>query len=260
MSLYPERQQQIDVAAAIGGQEMVVGSPELDPETGVDRNCLYLLDTAGNTAGRYVKRRLVPFGEYVPGADLIPQLEVLDTTGTHMEPGGWTQPLIDGGPRIGKLAAAICSESSYPEFVREQVARGGGLIVVSTDEAWFKGTAELPQHAAISAVRAVENDRYVVQAAATGISEIVDPTGRVIAQGPPDRAEIVCARVESRRTLTPYVRLGDWIVAICAVLALVALLPVERFRRAGVRPSSARELRAMEKPRTRVRAGLKQGR
>jgi len=83
--------------------------------------------------------------------------------------------------------------------------------------------------AAIAAVRACEADRYLVRSAATGVSQVIEPTGRVAAEAGLFTPAVVWGRVESRATTTPYVRWGDWFVGFCALLVVgVSLLPEPR--------------------------------
>ena len=199
-------------------QVMLIGGGEYDWDLHKSANSLFLMDAQGSITGSYQKRQLVPFGEFVPGVEQFPFLEALHVTHADMKAGADTQPLLDGGPGIGPLAATICFESSYPRFLREQVARGAGLLIVSTDDAWFGRTAAARQHAAIAAVRACEADRYLVRSAATGVSQVIDPMGRVVAEAGLFRPAVVWAPVESRQTVTPYVRWGDWFVGFCALL------------------------------------------
>ena len=216
-----------DIGGRYGITSIVAGE-DFDAVRHKNLNCLFVLDPHGDVTAEYRKRRLVPFGEYVPGLRTFPVLEALHMTKAHLEFGRQDQPPMDTGPIFGKIASAICFESAFPEMVRSQVRDGAGLIVVSTDDTWFQGTAEIRQHSAASAVRAVETDRYVVRGAATGVSQIIDPTGRVIASGGEDRAVVVAAPVESRRTVTPYVRWGDWFVGLCALLFAASLRATRR--------------------------------
>ena len=104
----------------------MIGSAEYDWELQKNANSLFMMTADGAVTGSYQKRQLVPFGEYVPGVDWLPFLEALHVTPAHMKTGADTQPLLDGGPVVGKVGATICFESSYPRFLREQVARGAG--------------------------------------------------------------------------------------------------------------------------------------
>ena len=234
--------------AFLAHQAMVIGGGEYDAGLHKSANSLFLMDARGNITGSYQKRQLVPFGEFVPGVARFPFLGAFHVTHSDMKPGEDVQPLLDGGPGVGKIGATICFESSYPRFLREQVARGAGLLVVSTDDAWFGRTAAARQHSAIAAVRAAETDRYLVRSAATGVSQVIDPTGRVLAEAGLFEPAVVWGRVESRQTVTPYVRWGDWFVGFCVLLlAGVALLP-------GTRGRSSEKALASEETRAEVLA------
>lgn len=132
---------------------------------------------------RYHKLRLVPFGEYVPlralftlggrvGARLVQQVSDF-TPGTE-----YTLGQLEGG----RVAALICYEAIFPELAREFTRRGAGLLVSVTNDGWYGRTSAPYQHFAMVTLRAVENDVYVVRAANTGISAVIDPRGRVLAR------------------------------------------------------------------------------
>jgi apolipoprotein N-acyltransferase len=78
--------------------------------------------------------------------------------------------------------------------------------------------------------RAVEASRYLVRAATTGISGVIDPWGRIVAASEPGTARIVAASVERRSGVTVYVRYGDWFALACLLgagaLALGRVVPV----------------------------------
>jgi len=217
-------------------QAALIGGIEYDAGQHKNANSLFVMNTQGQVTGSYQKRQLVPFGEFTPGRRWMPFLESLHVTTFDMKAGEDTQALLDGGPGVGPLAATICFESSYPRFLREQVARGAGLLVVSTDDAWFGRTAAARQHAAIAAVRAAETDRYLVRSAATGVSQIIDPSGRVVAEAGLFRPAVVWGRIESRRTVTPFVRWGDWFVGFCALLLVGVSVSSTRFANVRARP------------------------
>ena len=228
---------QVAAEAARNHQTALIGGVEYDWAQHKNANSLFALTPAGTVTGSYQKRQLVPFGEFVPGRSWLPFLEALHVTTFDMKAGAETQALLDGGPGIGKIGATICFESSYPRFLREQVARGAGLLVISTDDTWFGRTAAARQHSAIAAVRAAETDRYLVRSAATGVSQIIAPTGRVLTEAGLFQQAVVAAPVQSRSTLTPYVRWGDWFIGFC-VLVLAGVNA--RVRRAGTAHNSGR--------------------
>ena len=235
---------QVAAEAVRDKQAVLIGGVEYDWAQHKNANSLFLMDTSGNVSGSYQKRQLVPFGEFVPGRRWMPFLEALHVTTFDMKAGADTQPLLDGGPGIGKIGATICFESSYPRFLREQVARGASLLVISTDDTWFGRTAAARQHSAIAAVRAAETDRYLVRSAATGVSQVIAPTGQVLAEAGLFQPAVVAAPVQSRSTVTPYVRWGDWFIGFCALLLAVVTFGGSVFsahaRRAGTARSSGR--------------------
>ena len=226
------------------GQTALIGGVEYDWTERKNANALFLMTPSGTVTGSYQKQHLVPFGEFVPARKSLPFLEALHVTNFDMKAGGSRQTLLDGGPGIGKIGAAICFESSYPRFLREQVQRGAGLLVISTDDTWFGRTAAARQHSAIAAVRAAETDRYLVRSAATGVSQVISPTGEVLAEADLFKPAVVAAPVQSRTTLTPYVKWGDWFIGLCALLLVGISIREVRVsvhaRRAGTARSSGR--------------------
>lgn len=204
-------------AMLIGGVDYVAGARK-------NANALFLMTADGALHGSYRKERLVPFGEYIPWRRWLPFLSALHLTVYDMVPGGVHQAPLDAGPPWGRIGAAICYDSTDGEILRRQVARGADLLAVSTDDTWFGRTAAARQHAACSAVRAAEDDRYLVRCAATGISQVIAPTGRVLAEAGLFRRAVVLAPVQPRHDLTPYARWGDWFVALSAACAALCLV------------------------------------
>ena len=213
-------------AGAVHNQQAtLVGGLDFDDAARKAANALFLVDANGNLRGSYHKQILVPFGEYVPFRRWLPFLNALHMLVYDMEPGDARQPLLDAGPPVGKVGVAICYESTDGEIVRRQVAQGANILVVATDDTWFGHTAAPRQHAAEAAVRAAENDRYLIRSAVTGVSQVIAPTGQVLVEGDLFTRKLVLAPVQSRRTLTPYARWGDWFVALCATVLVWLTLP-----------------------------------
>ncbi len=123
------------------------------------------------TRALYFKEQLVPFAEYLPGPDWLRALPLADQIGAYA-PGINNVETIDGATPL------ICWESDFPDIAHARLADDPSLFLVSTDDAWF-GTTQGPyEQAAASTMRAVETGRWVLRAAATGISGIVAPDGR----------------------------------------------------------------------------------
>ena len=107
------------------------------------------------------------------------------------------------------ISTAICYEVVYPDLVRQFVAGGSELLTTITNDAWFGDTSAPYQHFAQASMRAIENGRYLVRAANTGISGIVDPYGRVLAQSGIFEPAVVVGEARFLRTSTLYARIGD---------------------------------------------------
>jgi apolipoprotein N-acyltransferase len=229
---------------------LAAGAHDIDAATGEDTNALFVItprrdasgrarlterDTGegslatGQIAGEYAKQELVPFGEYVPYRKYLPFLNALHVAIFDDQPGSADQPAVDAGAPVGQIGSAICYESSYPRFLRQQTRAGANVLDVITDDTWFGRTAAAEQHMAMSAMRAAENHRYLVRCAATGISAIFDPDGRVIAEAPLFTQSVVAAPIVSLSGETPFVRYGDWFVGLCVVIVvLVGMLSIAR--------------------------------
>src|SRR5262249_48040308 len=145
-----------------------------------------LYDGNGSVVDRYRKVHLVPFGEYVPWRSALGWISALRQVPRDLTPVARLPPI---GGRAGDaacgrvaglaLADVICFENTFPSLDRRLVADGAQVLVVSTNNASYGRTAASRQHLIMSRLRAVENGRWVVHAAISGISAFVDPHGRV---------------------------------------------------------------------------------
>ena len=169
-----------------------------------NRACL--IDEQGENEGCYDKVHLVPFGEYLPWGILTSWARKFVPAAGDFTAGTTNAPLAWSKVRIGVL---ICFESIFPELARDSTARGANCLAVITNDSWFGDTGAPWQHAAIAAFRAVEQRRWVIRAANTGISEIIAPTGQVVAKSSLFRQDIVTGRIRLRDDQTLYQRFGD---------------------------------------------------
>jgi len=120
-----------------------------------------------------------------------------------------------------RYGLAICYEIVFPQIGRMQVLHGADVLVTITNDAWYDGTSAPRQHLNQARLRAVENNRYLLRAATTGISAFVDPTGRILNELPMNKQGIIYAKFEARKSETPYTRWGDWFAwGACGIVAL----------------------------------------
>jgi apolipoprotein N-acyltransferase len=176
--------------AASAHATIVVGS--IDVRRQAYYNALFLFTPSG-LSGIYDKRQLVPFAERFPGQQFLWWLPYVGELEGNFASG--TGPTVFDTTAGIKIAPMICWESAFADLAYAQVREGAQLLVVSTDDAWF-GTSSGPyQHAQIAQLRAIEAGAYVVRAAATGISGIIDPTGRWMQKLPLDVENIAQGHV-----------------------------------------------------------------
>jgi apolipoprotein N-acyltransferase len=217
----------------------LVGSDEVERVADEVRyyNGAVLVGPDGISRGTYRKIRLVPFGEYVPLKQLLFFARPLVEAVSDFSPGTEPRVLDLGGGR--KISVAICYESIYPWIGRAFVDRGTQLLAIITNDAWFGRSSAAYQHFEQGSIRAVEEGRYVVRAANTGISGAVDPYGRVLASTALFESTMLAVDVRLLTARTIYSRIGDVIVWISLVVAfgvVVASFKYNRrddFRRTG---------------------------
>jgi apolipoprotein N-acyltransferase len=216
----PVYQEIADAAAAIG-RPILVGAVLQDP---VRNAALLWLPGKGPTMS-YVKRRLVPFGEYVPFRSLISKVTSLtQLQPTDFTPGHRTVVFPVGQIRLGDV---ICFEVAFDDLVRSEVTAGANVLTVQSNDATFERegpiTEETGQQLAMARIRAVQFDRAVVYASTTGNSAIIAPDGHLIAvSGTWQQAELE-ARIPLLTSATLAERAGawpEWAIVAATTLAL----------------------------------------
>jgi apolipoprotein N-acyltransferase len=226
----PERLARIRQAAQAVGAPLLVGATT---NAGAGHFATEALEFTpnGQLADRYQKRRLVPFGEYVPLASLMGKLLPVTREGVPVDkvPGRTLEPMVVDGARVGTI---ICWESAYAEDARTLARKGAQLLLVSTNNASFGEGPASEQHLASSELRAVEEGRTLVQAAVSGISAVIAPDGTASQRTGLYQQTTVRISVVPRNGLTLYARAGRLIeaamIAVAVATALLALLPWSR--------------------------------
>jgi apolipoprotein N-acyltransferase len=218
---YPPIYQEIASAASAIGRPILVGAVLQDPM----RNAGVLWLPGKGPTTSYVKRRLVPFGEYLPFRSLISKITSLtQLLPTDFVPGNKTVVFSVGQIKLGDV---ICYEVGFDDLVRSEVQAGANLLSMQSNDATFERvgeiTAESGQQLAMARLRAVEFDRSVVVASTTGYSAIIAPDGHLItSSGTWQQAELE-ARVPLLTGTTLANRLGpwpEWAIAAATALAL----------------------------------------
>jgi len=187
-----------------------------------------LIQPRSEVIQRYAKMALVPFAERVPYSEY---LSILNAARWNFGMGGWgigqDTTVFEFQPANGiplRFSNMICYESAYPDLVAAFVRKGAEFLTVITNDSWWGNTSGAYQHRQVAVLRAIENRRWIVQCANGGISCIVDPAGRIVAE---EGMFLRCILRGSARTsseLTFYSLHGDWIADLCLMLSLFFLM------------------------------------
>lgn len=186
-------------------------------------NSAYLIDSQPRVLGRYDKRHLVPFGEYLPLNGTLEWLrEIFPTAGDFLPGVADNIVLKANGLCIGVL---ICFESIFPELSAEMTRAGARILSVITNDAWFGKTGAPYQHEAMSVFRAIETRRWLLMSANTGVSSVFTPWGERVGQIGLFEPGYLVANAHLREDITFYAARGHVIVpATLACLAGLGLM------------------------------------
>ena len=219
-SLYPPIYQTIASAVAAVHRPVLVGALLQNPL----RNTGQLWLPGRGPVATYVKRQLVPFGEYIPFRSLLSHITPLvSLQPVNFTPGHRAVVFHVGRIRLGDV---ICYEIGFDGLVRSEVAAGANLLALQSNDATFEvdgQPGESMQQVAMARIQAITSDRAVVYASTTGESAIISPSGAVLTHSGLWRRAELEARVPLRTGLTLAGRLGGWPEAILTGLAIAAL-------------------------------------
>jgi len=208
------------------GAPLLVGAPDRDGGS-PERYTVsaFLLEPKNSISRKYDKIHLVPFGEYVPLRRLLFFVDKL-TQGAIAEFVPGAEFTVFSVP-AGRFAVSISYEIYFPAEVRQFVRNGAEFLVNITNDAWYGQSAAPYQHMAMTVFRAVENRRYLVRAANTGISAVVAPDGRIITSSGLFERTAVTGTIAPINGLTFYARYGDvfgWGVASGVGIAVLSVV------------------------------------
>jgi len=198
--------------------DLLFGGPRY--ENGRTYNAARLITAGGRNGGYYDKRRLVLFAEEKP-------LARSSHAGPNDNPEEFSAGVASGVLQsFVPIGVSICHEIVHPDLIRDSVRDGAQLLVNIANDGWLDGGFQFAgrQHLAMAVFRAVETRRFVVRAATTGTSAVIDPYGHLVVAQAPDTAGVITASVTGQRSLTPYVRIGDLFALVCVALVAAQLL------------------------------------
>lgn len=209
------------------GTTLVAGVVE-DVEGGAFRNAAVAWGPDGSMVDRYDKVHRVPFGEYVPARGFFDTFADLSAVPRDAIPGRGAGVL---DTPAGRMGVVISYEVFFGDRARDAVRAGGRVLLVPTNASSYRDEQIPAQEVAVARLRALETGRWVVQAAPTGYSAVIDHRGRVLGQGGLGGAEVLVEAIDLRRGQTVAVRLGDgpW-VGLAGLVLLVASIKPESIR------------------------------
>jgi apolipoprotein N-acyltransferase len=207
---------------AATGAAAIVGNLARDVRGGhVDfYNAASVFTPDGALLGRYAKIHLVPWGEYVPFKKFFAFAHGLTRNAgklTH----GWKRTVFRlNGHHYGIF---ICYESIFANEIRQFVVNGAEVLVNISDDGWYGDTSAPWQHLNMVRMRAVENRRWILRDADTGVTAAIDPFGRVTQSVPRHQFTSLAVRYGFNDELTFYTRFGDVFALLCGILSLAVL-------------------------------------
>ncbi len=208
------------------GITLLLGSDQFEPGTRPRYyNAAFMLRPDGTTAAVYRKIHLVPFGEFIPLKRLLFFVAPLVEGSSDFSPGTDVTLLPVGQHR---MSTAICYEVVYPPLAGEAARKGSQLLSTITNDAWYGSSSAPFQHFTQAAMRAVEQGRFLIRSANTGISGIIDPYGRVVVQSTLFVQTTIEGEARFLDGLTFYGRTGDVFAYACALLTLAAWIACAR--------------------------------
>ncbi|MDR0400355.1 MAG: apolipoprotein N-acyltransferase [Treponema sp.] len=222
-----------DVPFVIGNDDARLEGDGMGGWTRVDYNAVMLFER-GEITSLYRKQHLVPFTEHFPFQRQFPAIhEALVKADTHFwekgkEAAVFSVPIPrSGGPGGLNFSTPVCFEDSFGYLNREFVRNGAQLIVNLTNDAWSHSLSAQNQHLGMAVFRAVENNRSMVRATASGQTCAIDPAGRVTAMAPPFEESWINVEVPILSGGTFYTSHGDFLgwffVVVSAALLILGI-------------------------------------
>jgi apolipoprotein N-acyltransferase len=198
--------------------DMIVGCLHADESGNLYNSTRYVSQKSGFTNSVYNKRRLVPFGEYLPMRNIfkavLPILDNINMLSIDLSAG--TSPAVFK-TEYGGIGSLICFDSIYEHLALETVRDGAQVLAISTNDCWFQDSPAVYQHNAHAILRSIETGRYTIRSANTGISTIITDRGEVTRSLDPLTKGYVVGDVKFADYQTAYTTVGNIIVIVAFV-------------------------------------------
>lgn len=170
----------------------------------------------------YDKVKLVPFGEYVPLVEYFPFLKNFSVVTDVIKPGFSKNLYVPLDTGFIKVTPLICFESAFGEILRQRLKENTQLVFIATNDAWFGQTSAPYQHFQMAILRAVESRRFTIQVANSGITGVIDPTGKVLIKTPLEKEVVLTNSIKPLYHPSLFVKTGH-ILGLTGFLVLVLM-------------------------------------
>ncbi len=228
----PDAAAAIDRAARAVGVPVVLGTV-LAGEGGTATNSVLVWQPGAGVVDRTDKRRVQPFGEYLPWRSFFRLFSAYADRAGNFVPGTGAGAVDGAGVRLG---VAICWEIAFDDLVADSVAAGAQVLAVPSNNATFGPTEMTFQQLAMSRVRAVEHDRAVLVVTTSGVSATIAPDGTVTAATSRFVPDVLVDATPLRATTTLANRLRalpEWVLLATGLAGVVAVTARTRRRAEG---------------------------
>ncbi|GAB3757893.1 apolipoprotein N-acyltransferase [Microlunatus parietis] len=216
--------QVVDSATKVAGKPILVGAVMQGPGPDERQTTGLWWDPQQGILGRYDKRNLVPFGEWIPfRAQLLPLVPILEEVGPQAIPG--TRPgvmTIPIGDRIITVGDAVCFELAYDQTIYDTITNGAQVSMVQSNNATYGGTGQIEQQFAITRARAMETRREIAVATTNSVSGFIDRDGNVVRRTQEFTADSFVVEMPVRSAITPAVLIAPWLDRAMALIGLLA--------------------------------------
>lgn len=218
----PDAAAQIDSAARAIGVPILVGAVLRNPDGQTTSNSALVWQAGVGVVERNDKRRVQPFGEYMPWREFFRLFSSYVDRAGYFVPGDGPGAVDMAGVRVG---VTICWEVAFDDLVADSVDAGAEVLAVPSNNATFGFTEMTYQQLAMSRVRSVEHDRSSIVATTSGVSATIRPDGSVTARTLQFTPDVLVDRTVLRDTTTLATRwrsAPEWVLVAMGVLAMAA--------------------------------------
>lgn len=221
---------QLDQTAKKAGSEIIIGTLHQNQQ-GIFNSAVVLGDTqktyTEQTAQRFNKHHLVPFGEYLPFGTLLDGLREVFILPINLSQGDFIQAPLQAGSR--RFNMAICYEIIFADQVQQnQKAHNADYLLTISNDAWFGESIGPWQHFQMARMRALELGRPLIRSTNTGISAFVDAFGKIERQAPQFETLVLSHEVKAYQGQTPFVMWGNWAIYLLSLCFFIGEMLMRR--------------------------------